>query len=183
MPDTMQSMTNLLANFPASDSIMMDAQDIRNLITSMRPGYGQLYIAEADAATVTLTGSGTFDEVDEPAWTLDGGGYLFDESDGNGQLTYTGAADVMALVVAHISMTAVGDADIMHLRIGVDGTTDAASEVEFLQVLGATRYTATTSLLTPLSQNEYVSLWLANESATDNATALSASIKAITLPV
>ena len=183
MPDTMRSMTNTLADFPVSHSNMLDGQDLRNLITSMRPGYGALSIAEADTATITLTGSSTYDEIDEPAWTLDGGGYLFDESDGNGQLTYTGAAPCMALVVAHLSLTAVGDADILHMRIGVDGTTDATSEVEFLQVLGATRYTVSTSLLTPLTNGQYVSLWLANESATDNATALSASIKAVTFPV
>lgn len=183
MADTQRSVTAALALLADNSAGAISPQDLRDALTTWRMGHGQLYVPAAAAAAVTIPDTTNYVEVTAPVWTLSSGAHWFDESAGNGRLTYIGAADVSAHIALTVSMSCASPNQDIHARVGVNGTTDAAAEIEHRLTTATFRAsTALHLIVTGLSNGDYISLWLRNETGANNVTIESANLQAVTMP-
>lgn len=182
MADTQRSVATILGLLADNVAGDISPQDLRDAFVSWRPGHGQLYVAAADAAAETIAGTVNYYEVTTPVWTLSAGAHLFDESTGNGQLTYTGAVDVVAHIACSISMTCGSNNQVTHWRLGVNGTSNAASEVQRKIGTGADVGSTALHLITTLSAGDYISLFVRNATGANNVTLEVANLEVVTMP-
>ena len=182
MADTQRSVSAVLALLADNTAGDISAQDLRDAFVSWRMGMGQIYVAATDRATVTISDTTNYFEVTNPVWTLSSGGVWVDESGGNGRLTYTGTADVMCHIACTISFTAASNNQVMHWRIGKNGTTDAASEVQRKVSTGADVGSTALHLVTSMTTGQYLSLWVRNATTASNVTLECANLQLVTMP-
>ncbi len=183
MTQTQRTVAEVYALLPDNITEDISPQDVRDALITWRPACGSIYVAAADRATITIPNNTDYVEATAPAWTLHANGYLFDESDGNGRLTYTGIADVVMIVTATFSMTSASNNQVTHWRLGKNATPDAASETQ--RKIGATGTevgAAAVTMLEPMSTGDYVSLWVRNATAGNDVIVEVATIAAITMP-
>lgn len=179
MAETQRTIADLITRLADNTVGAISPEDVRDIIASLRPSYGQIYVPAAAAAAVTISNTTGYFECSAPAWTLSGSAHNVDESDGNGRLTYTGATTLRALVTCTVSMTCVGSNDVLHFRIGKNGVTDAASEVQRKIGTGSDVGAAALTFATDLTTGDHVSLFVRNATATDNVTIETASMQLI----
>ena len=185
MPDTQRTVAAVLALLADNSSGDITPQDIRDAFVSWQPGHGQISVpASASAACygATLPNTTAFHEVTNPVWYLSTGGRWFDESDGNGRLTYTGAEDVHAHIVASISFSGAAN-DTTRWRLGINGTTDVAGEMVRKVGSGGDVGSSAFHLMAMLSPGDHISLWIKNDTATDDPILEAANLQAMTMPV
>lgn len=181
MADTQITKTAALALLANNTAGAISPADLRSAMVSWQPGSGQMYVAAADAAAITIGGTTLYYECTAPAWTLSAGAYLFSEADGNGRLTYTGVETVRVLVSCMFSMTVDGLNDVLHWRLGVNGSSDASSEIQRKVGTGADVGAAGVQLLTQVAPGDHISLFVRNESAADDVTLETATLTAVTM--
>jgi hypothetical protein len=181
MADTARSLADILTLCANNTTGAISPQDIRDVIVSLRNGHGQIYVAAVDSAAVTISDTTNYFEATSPAWTLTSDAYLFDESAGNGRLTYTGIPDVRVHVTASVSFTVAGANDVLYLRLGENGTPDEASEVHRKVGTGSDVGAVTMHLNTTMATGEYISLFVRNTSAADDITIEVADIQVISM--
>lgn len=182
MADTQRSVSAILALLADNTTGAISAQDIRDAFTSWRMGHGQLYVAAADAGTINISNTDDYFEATTPTWTLSSGAHWFNESDGNGRLTYIGVADVTVHIACTLSFTAENNNRTFHFRLGKNGTTDAASEVQQRIGTGADVNSTAIHVVTTLSTGDHVSLFARNATAADDITIACANLQAVTMP-
>jgi len=180
MADTQRSVAEILALMGDNITGNISPQDIRDQIISMRPTHAQLYVAVADAAAISIADTTSYFECTAPAWTLSSGAYSWDESSGNGELTYTGAADVTAFVSVTISFTTASNNQVVHWRIGKNGVPDGASEQLRKTGTGADVGSITVHEEVSMSTNDYVSLFVRNDTSTANVTVEACNMTVLT---
>src|SRR5210317_938658 len=112
MADTQRSVSEVLALLPDNLSGDISPQDLRDALTTWRMGMGQVYVPSGSGAAVVIPDTTDYVEVTSPTWSLSTGGVWFDESAGNGRLTYTGVADVMVHAAATISFTTASNLQV-----------------------------------------------------------------------
>ncbi len=182
MADTQRSVSAILALLPLNTDNEISPQDIRDFAVSWRMGHGQIYVPAAASAAITISDNTSYFEATAPAWTLSSGGHWFDESGGNGRLTYTGAADVVVHIACSVSFRSASNNQMIHMRLGKTGTTDEASEIQRKVGTGADVGSTALHLVTTLSTNDYISLWIRNSTAANNVTLDVANLQAMTMP-
>ena len=180
MADTQRTVSAIYTLLADNAVGAISAQDLRDGLETMRCGYGQLYVA-ADSE-ITPSNTTDYTECTAGTWTLGADAHWFDESGGNGRLTYTGAAAVVCLCIAAFSMTAGGNNQVSHWKLGKSGTTAAASEIDRKIGTGTDVGSASTMLLTSLANGNYLSLWGRNETSTATLTVTGGSLSVITFP-
>lgn len=158
-------------------------RDLRDALETWRPRHGQIYVAAADSGDITISNSNDYFEATAMTWTLSSGAHEFDESDGNGRLTYTGAQDIMCHIACTISVTSTGSNQVIHWRIGVSGTTNAASEVQRKIGTGADVGSTALHLIASLSTGDHVSLFARNATSATNVTLECANIQIMSMPM
>lgn len=176
---TTAAVYSLLADNTSGD---ISPQDQRDGFATWRMGHGQMYVAAADAAAITVSDTSSYFEATNPAWTLSGGLHLFDESGGNGRLTYTGTAEVTCHIALSLSMTSASSNQVLHFRIGKSGTTDAASEIQRKVGTGTDVGALAMHLITNMTNGQYLSLWVRNATGANNITVETANLQAVTMP-
>jgi hypothetical protein len=168
MADTQQTWAAAIALAADNTTGAISPQDLRNIMTTLRMSHGQLYVAAADSGDITINNTSDYEEATAMTWTLSSGARLWDESDGNGKLTYTGTNP----------MTANQET---HWRVGVNGTTDAASEV--IRKTGTANDIGSTAihLIVTVSNGDHVSLFGRNATSTANLTIEAANLQAVAM--
>jgi hypothetical protein len=183
MAETQRTVAEILALLADNTTQAISPQDERDAFVTGRSGYGQIYVPATDAAAVSIGDTTNyFEATTTPAWTLSANPYFFDESAGNGRLTYIGVADVICVATLTVSLTVSGTNQLIHFRLGKSGTDDLASEIIRYVTIGTDVGAASTQVMTPLSTGQYISAWFRNETSTGNVTIEAANLKAITLP-
>jgi len=114
-------------------------------------------------------------------WTLSSGAHLFDESDGNGRLTYIGVEPMAAHIACSISFTVAGSNDVTHWRIGINGTSDAASEAQRKVGTGSDVGSTALHLIADVTTGDHISLFARNATATDNITLETANLQVVSM--
>jgi len=179
MADTQRPVATILALLGNNTTGDISPQDLRDAFVSWRNAHGQLYVTTPTATTISDTTN--YFETVEPTWALSSGAHLWDESGGNGRLTYTGTAPMTCHVAASVSFTVAGVNDIVHLRIGKNATADPASEASRFVSTGADVGSTALHLITSVSTGDYLSLWVRNESGTDNVTLQYANLQVVSM--
>jgi len=183
MTQTQRSVAEIYALLPDNITEDISPQDLRDALATWRMGHGSIYVAAADRAAITIPNNTDYVEATAPAWTLHAGGILFDESDGNGRLTYVGVADVVMQVTCTFSMTSGSNNQVTHWRLGKNATPDPASETQ--RKIGATGTevgAAAVTMVEPMSTGDYVSLWCRNATAGNDVIVEVATLAAVSFP-
>jgi hypothetical protein len=180
MAETQRTVADLITRLADNTSGAISPEDVRDIVASLRPSFGQIYVSAAAAAAVTISNTTGYFEATAPAWTLSASAHNVDESDGNGRLTYTGATTLRALVTCTVSMTCAGSNDVLHFRIGKNGVSAEASEVQRKIGTGADVGAAALTFATDLTTGDHISLFVRNSTATDDVTIEVASLQLIT---
>lgn len=170
MADTQRTVAAVLALLADNTAGAISPQDLRDAFVSWRNAHGELSISAANRAAVTIAGTVNYYEVTNPVWTLSSDAYLFNESGGNGRLTYTGTVDIAVRVHCTVSVTSGSNSQVLHLRLGKSGTTIAESESQDKLGIGADVRNVSCAALVHLTTGQYLSLWIRNETGANNVT-------------
>jgi len=181
MAQTQRTLSNLWTLLADNTTQQISPQDLRDALETMRPRYGQIYVAEGSGSPLTLTDNGTYYETSASTWTFEGG-YEFDMPT-NGRLRYIGAQPIMVHAAASVSFTGGTAATTYNIRIGKSGTPLAFSQAQ--------RYCANTNdvgstaihAVTMLSTNDYLSLWFRSSSSTSSITLSVANLQLMSMPM
>lgn len=168
MADTQRTVAAILALLADNSAADISPQDIRDFAVSWRNTHGQIYVSTP--AAVTISNTTNYFEVTAPTWTLSSGAHLWDESDGNGLLTYVGTEPMAAHIACSISFTVAGSNDVTHWRLGKNGTDDAASEIQRKVGTGADVGSSALHWITSVSAGDHISLFTRNATASDDIT-------------
>lgn len=182
MPDIQQTVAAITTLFADNTTRAISPQDLRDGFLSWRNAHGQLFVAAADAAAVTISDTSSYFEVSNPVWTESSGLHLFNESGGSGRLTYIGIVPTVVHVACSISMTSGSNNQVTHWRIGLTGATDPASEVQRKIGTGTDVGSTALHLVTTMSNNDYLSLFVRNATGSNNVTVEVANIQVMTMP-
>ncbi len=182
MTQTQRSVAQIYALLADNITEDISPQDHRDSLETWRVGHGQIYVPAAASAAIVIANNTDYFEATAPAWTLSAGGVFFDESAGNGRLTYIGVADVMLHLACTISMTSGVNAQVTHWRLGKNAVTDGAAEVQRRIGTGSAVGSTALHLIESMSQGDYVSLWVRNSTAANDITLEVANLQAVTMP-
>lgn len=182
MSETQRTVAEIYALLVDNVSGDISPQDLRDAFESWRPAIGEIYVPGADSGAIAITDTTNYFEATGMTWTLSTAeSRLFDQSAGNGRLTYLGVADAIIKVSLSLSVTAVGNNQLLHFRIGKNAATDDSSERIRFVGTGADVGSSTTQLLSTVSTGDYVSVWARNETSTGNVGIEVANLQAITV--
>jgi len=169
MADTRRSLSALQTLLADNTTGAISPQDVRDLLVSASPPYGSIYVSTAAATTIAAsstyykaagtTTSTNLKEFDMPA---------------NNRLRYTGAADIHIHGVVTVALTTASSSQVIGLRVGkngsASGTDSVASQVEHKTGTGTDVISTAIHVDTMLSTNDYLELWVANETTGSNLT-------------
>lgn len=181
---TQRSMSAILALLADNVAGDISAEDMRDAIESLRPRFGKMAVQAADAASVTIGTVSTYVEVTEPTWTVSGvatgspSPYGFD-MDSNGRLRYTGAEPVVANVGLSVAVTSASSNQVIHYRLGKNGATSVNSEGHRKIGTGADVGAISIAGIFELDTNDYLSLFVSNESGSNDITIETAQLQAM----
>jgi hypothetical protein len=159
---TLSALQTLLADNTSGD---ISPQDIRDFLVSVSPPHGTMYRNVA-AATTTVT-PGTYLKA---AGTTTAGNLNAFDMPANNRLRYTGAAQKHFHIAVSVSFTCGANNKTVGLKIAKDGVvmddSVARRRVGTGTDIGSTALHADTTLTT----NQYLELWLTNETNTATVT-------------
>lgn len=183
MADTQRTVSAILALLADNTSRAISPQDLRDAFVSWRMASGQIYIPDGSGAATTISGTANYYEVTDGTWSLSGDAYLFDESGGNGRLTYIGTEPIMAHIACTLSSVCAASTQVLHFRLGITGTTNANAEVQMKIGTGSDVISTALHLIAELDTNDYISLWVRNATSAANVTVNVANLQAVTMPM
>lgn len=183
--------TDLLGDLPAtSDSIAPQSVAAWKLLQSwladavvtLENGHGQIYLLRSTPHTITVSQSNTWYECDSSDWVFNSDvAHYFDMSEGDGRLTYIGTTDVVLHVACTASLTCVTNNQVLSLSLGINGTPTTESEAFFKLGTGADAQSTALHLIATVSAGDYVSLFIRNETGSNDVTVEVANIQAMSM--
>ncbi len=182
MADVQRSVSAILTLFADNSSGQISEQDTRDALVSWRNGHGQIYVADADSATITITTQSVAVEITEPVWTESADLHFFDESGGNGRLTYTGIVPLVVHVANTVSFSSVGNNKHTNWYLALNGVKDEAATSHMKTGTGGDEISTAMHLVVLMSPDDYLSVWVANDTDSTNLTLISANLQAMTMP-
>ena len=186
MADTIRTESYLLASLfqdgQAANSIT--AQDMRDLIVSMRPGFGEASM-QGNATATTIGAAGTYVKV-AGTTALGGDEYLFDDdSSTSNRLRYTGAAEKLVHFTASISFTSASNNQQISFKAyyyddsGASGAViDDSLVTQFVQSTSDTM-SVTISCHAIMDTNDYIEIYVTNETNTNSVTVVNMGLHAM----
>lgn len=138
------------------------ADDLRDMLESLRTGHGQMYVSTA--ASMTPDDQVNYKDL-AGTFTLVGGAQNWD-MDTNGQLRYTGTTDRHAHIWVALSITSGANNQILHFRIAKNGTSMLPSEIVRKLGTGAAIGALALNSFSDISENDYFTVQVRNESST-----------------
>lgn len=169
MPDTLRDLAalqTLLADNTIGD---ISPQDVRDFLYSMKRPHGSIYITSSAETSIALV-STPVKVAGTTALSDNTSHYLFDMPASN-RLRYTGSPDCHAHIAISLSMTAAANNKVAELSVYKNGTTRLEHSVIERKIttgsdVGATALHADCNM----SQNDYIELWIANNTDSANMT-------------
>ncbi|MDZ7742982.1 MAG: hypothetical protein U5Q03_14920 [Bacteroidota bacterium] len=166
MTQTARTIAEILALAPNDTTRDISPRDLRDIIATLQVKYGELYITASAATTISDT-TNFFDLAG--TWML-GEAEQFNETGGNGRLTYVGTPTIEVFVWGMASINSAGTGDTAYMRLEKNGADLPGSEsVEFEVGTAILEFTAFGIL--EMATDDYVNLAVRNETDTDDLTA------------
>jgi hypothetical protein len=182
MAQTQKTLSAIYALLADNATGAISAQDLRDAFESWRMSHGQIYIPPVNATETAIVSADVYVEVTAPAWSLTTGAasHNFDESDGNGRLTYTGAEPVTVHCALSYSIElSSGTNQYIAVSMGVNGTPDTSSEQRRKVGISGDLGAGAAHLITTLNNGDYLSMFAKNETSTANVVITNANLQAI----
>lgn len=167
MADTERTLNDLLTNLfqDGQPEGSIDPQDMRDLIVSLVPGYGSMYISSSAETTIALVNTPV-----KVAGTTTAGAKLRDITHTNGRLTYTGAPIRAFIIDVALSLIVAANNKVMAIYIAKNGTPVAASEQHRKAGTGADVGNASMVVEVELNTDDYIEVFIENTTDDTNAT-------------
>jgi len=163
MAETQRSLAELLANLPDNITGLIDPEDIRDVLISLKPSHGSLF---RNVAADTVIGTpGTYVKA---LGTTTAGGLEDLTMPADNRLTFTGISPRHFHIVATVSMTASGSNKIVGLKIAKNGIVIDESVVRRAITTGADIGAIALQADILMDTDDYVELWVTNESTATN---------------
>jgi hypothetical protein len=160
----MATLQGLLADNTTND---ITAQDLRDCLVSAAPNAGQLYVTSSAATTVGS--SGVYYEA-AGTWALGSAARNFTRQADN-RLRYDGAPTQLALVVAHFTLECGSSSQSCRVAITKNGSVVAGGDQKvYLGTTGSAPGQGCVVALTTVATNDYLGLWVRNDTAANNLT-------------
>jgi len=189
MVDTVRTTATLLSavfqDGQAANEIT--ANDMRDLIVSLRPSFGECSM-QGNATATTIASAGTYYKI-AGTTALSGNELLFDNNSTNtGRLRYIGAPNRIVLFSASCSLSAASNNQVLSLKgWHYDDSASSGSLVDASLV--SRKVTASGELgavvvqgSALMSVNDYIEIHVTNETSTANVTVQDFNFQAFALP-
>lgn len=167
MADTARTLSDLLTNLfqDGQAAGAITENDVRDLIVSLVNPYGCMYVSSAAATTIAV--AGTF--VKAAGTTTLALGSDFDMPADN-RIRYTGVPTRRFIVQAGISMTTAGTNVVLGMKFAKNGVVDDITEMQRKVGTGSDIGAATPLGMFSLATNDYLEMWVTNETNTSAVT-------------
>ena len=189
MVDTVRTKADLVANIfqDGQSANSITANDIRDLIVSLQPSFGECSMQGNTSAT-TIASAGAYVKI-AGTTALSGNELLFDNnSTDTGRLRYIGAPNRLVTFSAAISFSAASNNQVVSYKAwhyDTSGTSGALIDASLV----SRKVTASGELGAVLVQgsallsvNDYIEIHVTNETSTANVTVDDFNFRAIALP-
>ena len=184
MPDPAEqlTLTELLDRLPDNNQQLISPKDVRDIVATFAGQFGRLSILPGAGATYPGN-PGAWDELDLDDWIPSNENIGFDESAGNGRLTYNGTRPVLATANMSLSVTATAN-DVLSFRMGINGAVEPLGETEITATVRHNNQIVvlTTTASGILHPGDYVSAFGRSDSPGD-VEVISGHISVATQPV
>ncbi len=166
MVDTERTLAQLLVIFQDGQAAgSISEQDVRDLLVSLVPAYGSMYISTAIETVVAAQ-----DTPLKALGTTTAGDALHHFTHAANRLTYTGAPNEEFIVNIALSLTAAQNNQELAFHIAKNGSVIAASEIHRKAAVGGDIGAASVMVEIDMATNDYVELWVENKSSDTNLT-------------
>lgn len=176
MADTQRLVATLQGLLPSTGTGDIDAQDLRDFLVSAQPGFGQLYITSS--AATTISAANTYYSA-AGTWALGGTAQKFSRGADN-QLRYDGVPTYYGLIVASFAITSASSSQACRVALAKNGTILNGGDVSvYLGTTGSAPGMGCVVAITSLATNDYLGIYLRNDTGANNLTLAYASINII----
>lgn len=170
MADTVRTKTDLIARFAANTTNNITSQEFRDLVSSIVPAHGTMYVSSSAATTVSV--SSTYYKV---AGTTTATNLHNFSMPANNRLQYDGTPDIHVHVAVTISCTTASNSQVTGWRVAKNGDatiTDAvASTTRHKTGTGTDVVSTAVHFDSMMSNGDYLELWVTNETSATTVTA------------
>jgi hypothetical protein len=163
----MTSRTNseLQTLFADNTAGAISPQDLRDFLDSVTPKYGSLYYSTPAATTIAVAGTyykaaGTTTALNLNEFTMPA----------NNRLTYTGTTDVHLHIAYSLSCTCSGNTQVLGFSLAKNGTNIAESKLTRKVGTGSDVGAVALHWDLTVSTNDYIELFVTNETSTATIT-------------
>jgi hypothetical protein len=165
MADTARTKAALAALLADNISADISPQDVRDFLETMNPSFGSLYWSATAATTIAVQSTyykalGTTTAINLNRFT----------SPASNRLTYTGDPDIHLHIACSMSCTCASNSQILGFSIGINGTHIPASLIQRKVGTGADVGALALHWDAQLSTNDYIELFVTNDSGTATVT-------------
>lgn len=170
MADTKRTKADLLTNLfqDGQAAGAITAQDMRDLLVTLSPSNGAF--SRDAAAVTTISAAGTYVKASGTT-TLDTDAEDFDDAGGtNNRLRYTGAPARHVNVVATLSVTCASSNQVLGFKLAKNGVLIDSTVVRDKLGSGSDIRALALTAIVDLETNDYIELWLTNETSTGAVT-------------
>jgi len=181
MADTQRTIAGLIALLPDNTTGDISPQDLRDLVVSMKPGFGEMYISSP--ASTTINTPGTFEKIAGTTLLSSTPTPVNWSMPANNRLQYDGVADRIVRVSCAISATIDGSTNKeTRFRLGKGGTTHADTEGQQFFVVNAQVENITLLGVFQVSTGNYIEAFCTNVTDTTGVTVQSMVMDAMSFP-
>ena len=165
MVDTARTLSELQTLLADNTVGGISPQDLRDFLVSMKPPYGSFYRNAASATTVSV--AGTYYKA--AGTTTAGSLYLMDMPADN-RLRYTGTPTMHFHVAVSTSFTTAGSNETIGLKVAKNGTVIDSSVCRRRVTSGSDIGSTAVHIDASLATNDYLELFVTNETNTSTVT-------------
>ena len=165
MVDTNRSYAELVALLPDNIIGRIEPQDLRDMLLSLKSSHGSFYRNVAAATTIGVAGTYV-----KAAGTTSAGHLDDFTMPADNRLTFVGVSPRHCIVTAALSVTVGGVNQTLGFKIAKNGIPIDASLLRRFVSVGADMGALAVIADTTLELNDYVEVWVTNETSTNAVT-------------
>jgi len=172
---TQRSKSELDDLFANNNTRQISPADLRDLVDSCKPSYGAMHFADPGSSTTIVT-PGTHVKAANVSTLLQGNRFTMSA---NNRLLYGGVVAAPCNILAAISFNCAANNQVLCFAFAINGVLFVPSKVRTKISTGTDIQAAAVVAQTILQPNDYVELWLTNETSTGAVTVDHGIVQAI----
>ena len=170
MADTVRTLAELLVLLADNTSGAISEQDMRDVVVSLSPAHGGMYISTAIETSIAGTSTDGSNAVKALGTTTAFASLQDMDMPASNRLRYTGAANRLFTIQVAISTIAAANSKVFGWYLAKNGTVITESLITRKQGTGADVGALALLWQIELAQNDYIEVFLEDQTDTTNAT-------------